>query len=222
MNRFRIYTEEEIKRIDKLQAEFFSECMHIFDPPLPEGVPARLEKIVESAKIESSDSVLDVGTGTGILIPIIQKYAPACIYANDLSQAMLDSVKSRYPSVRRACGDVRDLSLPDGSIGIVLLNACYPNIIDKHNSFTNIQRMLRPGGRVIISHPLGRSFVETLKPRVPFPLDDFPPEEGDAEKLFAPYGFGVTLFINGNRLYILRLESTGKEPVNLEKPRSSV
>lgn len=205
MRHFKIYTEEEIEKIDKLQAEFFSELMHVFDPPLPEGVPQRLERIVESAEIKPSDSVLDVGTGTGILIPIIQRYSPAFIYANDLSKAMLDSVKSRYPSVRRAHGDVRDLSLPDEQFDVVLVNACYPNIIDKHRSFSNIQRMVKPGGRVIISHPLGRSFVDTLKPRVPFPLDAFPPEPSEAEDLFAPYGFHVTLFINEKQLYILRL-----------------
>jgi SAM-dependent methyltransferase len=179
--------------------------VEIFEPPLPEGVPERLERIVDSAGIDPSDSVLDIGTGTGILIPLIREYSPAHIYANDLSEAMLEFVRTHYPSVITAQGDVADLALADASIGVAFINACYPNIIDKHKTFTNLRRMLRPGGRLIISHPLGRSFVEILKKNVPFPLDDFPAAETEATELFGPYGFRVSLFLDEKELYLLRL-----------------
>jgi len=94
--KFKEITDNEVKQIDKLQSEYFSKYMHLFDPPLPDGVPERLEKIVESARISGTDVVLDMGTGTGILIPIILKYKPALIYANDLSVKMLKSVKHDY------------------------------------------------------------------------------------------------------------------------------
>ena len=38
----------------------------------------------------------------------------------------------------------------------VFINACYPNIVDKQGAFTNIARMVGPGGRLVISHPMGR------------------------------------------------------------------
>jgi SAM-dependent methyltransferase len=206
MKRFKRYGAEEVRKLNALQAAYFDRHVHVFDPPLPEGVPERLREIVRAARITSSDSVLDIGTGTGILIPLIQEFTPARIYGNDLSEAMLDSVQGQYPSVIRKLGDVSDLALPNQSIDVAFINACYSNIIDKHRAFTNIQRMFRPGGRLIISHPLGRSFVEVLKQNVPFPLDDFPSEESEARALFAPYGFRVSLFVDEEALYILRLE----------------
>ena len=202
---FRRYKEEEVRRLNTLQAAYFSKNVEIFEPPLPEGVPERLERIVDSAGIGPSDSVLDIGTGTGILIPLIRQHSPAHIYANDLSDAMLEFVRTHYPSVITAQGDVADLALADVSIGVAFINACYPNIIDKHKTFTNLRRMLRPGGRLIISHPLGRSFVEILKKNVPFPLDNFPAEEVEATELFAPYGLQVSLFLDERELYLLRL-----------------
>ncbi len=205
MTSFTRYTAEEVRRLNTLQAAFFSENVEIFEPPLPEGVPERLERIVRSAGIDASDSVLDIGTGTGILVPLIQEYSPAHIYANDLSEAMLEFLRGNYPSVITEHGDVADLALTDASIGVAFINACYPNIIDKHKTFTTLQRMVRPGGCLIISHPLGKSFVEILKKNVPFPLDDFPAEESEARELFAPYGFRVSLFLDEKELYLLRL-----------------
>jgi len=208
MRRFRRYAEKEIRRLNRLQAAYFSENVHVFEPPLPEGVPERLRRIVHSAGIHLSDSVLDIGTGTGILIPLIQEYSPACIYANDLSEAMLETVKAHYPFAITKLGDASDLALPDASIAVAFINACYSNIIDKHKTFANLRRMFGPAGRLIISHPLGRSFVEDLKKNVPFPLDDFPADESEAAELFAPYGFRVSLFVEQEPLYILRLELT--------------
>jgi SAM-dependent methyltransferase len=207
MTSFTKHTEEEVRRLNTLQAAYFSKNVEIFEPPLPEGVPDRLERIVDSAGIDSSDSVLDIGTGTGILIPLIRRYSPAHIYANDLSETMLEFVRTHYPSVVTVQGDVADLALADASIGVGFINACYPNIIDKHKTFTNLRRILRPGGRLVISHPLGRSFVEVLKRNVPFPLDDFPVEEVEATELFAPYGFRVSLFLDEQELYLLRLKA---------------
>jgi tRNA A58 N-methylase Trm61 len=76
--------------INRLQRELFDRIVHVFEPPLPEGVPERLGKIVAAAGIGIGDFVLDVGTGTGILIPLIQLYEPGHIYACDLSRKMLD------------------------------------------------------------------------------------------------------------------------------------
>jgi 2-polyprenyl-3-methyl-5-hydroxy-6-metoxy-1,4-benzoquinol methylase len=81
MAHFKTVSEEEIQRVNRLQRETFDRLYHLFEPPLPEGVPERLEKIVEHGKISKEDTVLDVGSGTGILIPIINKYEPRWIYA---------------------------------------------------------------------------------------------------------------------------------------------
>jgi SAM-dependent methyltransferase len=194
--------EEEVDRINRLQRELFDELYHLFDPPLPEGVPERLERIVASAEIAKGNNVLDVGTGTGVLVPLIQKYGPARVFACDLSAAMLRQLKRHYSNVEAIVSDIRELALPDLILDVVFINACYPNIVDKVGAFTNLGRMTRPAGRMVISHPLGKAFIDSLKEKVPFPLDDFP-EKSEAEILFEPFGFGVREFIDEPELYIL-------------------
>jgi hypothetical protein len=86
-------SEEEIQRVNRLQRETFDKLDHLFDPPLPQGVPERLEEIVMHGKINKGDTVLDVGSKTGILIPITQKCKPRPVDAVGLKQLFLNSMK---------------------------------------------------------------------------------------------------------------------------------
>ena len=199
---FKTPDEKEIQRINRLQQELFDDIVHLFEPPLPEGVPERLATIVSAAAIEKGDVVLDVGTGTGILVPLIRQYGPGRFYACDLSRKMLRQLRKNYIGVKTILSDVRDLALPEESIDAVFINACYPNIADKAGAFANLARMMRPGGRLVISHPLGKRFVETLKKSASFPLDDFP-ARSEAARLLAPYGFAIRFFVDEPQLYIL-------------------
>jgi len=195
-------TKDEIRKINQVQRDFFSGLIHVFDPPLPEGVPERLEKIVASARINKGETVLDVGSGTGILIPLIRAYEPRTIFACDLSEAMLAHLRKQYPYALAIAADVREISLPDNSMDVVMMNACYPNIVDKDSSIANISRMMKPNGRMVISHPMGKSFIDSLKEKSPFPLDDFP-QRSEAQDLFEPYGFEIQNLIDEPRLYVL-------------------
>ena len=120
---FKAVSEDEIRRINRHQRDSFDKLYQLFEPPLPEGVPERLEKIVAYGKVTKGEIVLDVGTGTGILIPIIKKYKPSRIYACDLSERMLQQLRKNYPYVKTIMADVRDLKLPEGSIDTVFINA---------------------------------------------------------------------------------------------------
>ena len=202
MTSFKTFSEEEIQRINRRQGNLFDKLYRIFEPPLPEGVPERLEKIVSHGKITEGDTVLDVGTGTGILIPIIKKYKPGRIHACDLSETMVEQLSKHYPYVETIVADVRDLRLPDSSIDVVFINACYPNIVDKAGAFSKISRMMKAEGRMVISHPLGKAFILSLIDAIPFPLDEFP-EALEADALLKPFGFEIETFIDEPKLYIL-------------------
>ena len=194
--------EKEIVIINRLQRERFDQLVHMFEPPLPEGVMERLVKIVASAKILKGETILDVGTGTGILIPLIQECLPGNIYACDLSNRMLKQLDENYCGVKTIRSDVRNLTLPDTSVDVVFINACFPNIADKPGTFANLSRMMKPAGRMIISHPLGKEFVDMLKKNAPYPLDDLPDEQ-DAIHFLTPYGFSIKSLVDEPELYIL-------------------
>ena len=203
-------TAEQMEEVNKLQKRYFNENVDLFEPPLPKGVPERLKATVKASRLRRGERVLDVGTGTGILIPYIMKYAPSEIHVCDLAENMLRRVKGKFPQVMAHFCDVGDLQLPDDSLDVAFINACFSNIMDKSKCLDNLYRLMRRKGRLVVSHPLGRGFIVELKKRAPFHLDLLP-DEVDARVLCEQHGFSVASFTDKPLLYIFVAESTKRK-----------
>jgi ubiquinone/menaquinone biosynthesis C-methylase UbiE len=201
---------ERIEESNRLQKEYFNENVDLFEPPLPGGVPERLEATIEASRLRPGERVLDVGTGTGILIPYILKHHPSEIHVCDLAEKMLRRVKRKFPQVVAHLCDVGDLQLPDGSIDLVYINACFSNIMDKSKCLNNLYRLLRPKGRLVVSHPLGKEFIIELKKYAPFHLDLLP-DEPEARELCERHGFRIVSFVDEPLFYIFVAETTMRE-----------
>jgi SAM-dependent methyltransferase len=195
-------TFEQIEEMNELQRKYFNENVDIFEPPLPKGVPARLKAVVGAGGLQPGETVLDVGTGTGILITYILKYRPAEIHACDLATKMLERVKEKFPRVITHLCDISDLPLPNDSLDVAFINGCFSNILDKSKSLNNLFRLLRQKGRLVISHPLGRGFIVELKKTTPFHLDLLP-DETEARDLLERHGFEITEFRDEFAFYLV-------------------
>lgn len=194
--------EKQIARFNEAQRQTFDRLYDRFLVALPPDVVERMERIVAAAAIQGGETVLDVGTGTGALIPLIQRYRPALVIACDLSGKMLAQVARRFPEVACHQCDVRDLQLPGASIDVAFMNGMYGNIADKAGALANLTRMLRPGGRVVISHPEGRGFVEQIAREQPFPITPLPSEE-EAHEFLGPFGFTVRQYTDEEKLLLV-------------------
>jgi ubiquinone/menaquinone biosynthesis C-methylase UbiE len=204
---------EQMEEVNKLQQRYFNENVDLFEPPLPSGVPERLKATVRASRLRRGEKVLDVGTGTGILIPYILKYRPSAIHTCDLAENMLRRVKGKFPEVITHLCDVKDLLLPDDSLDVAFINACFSNIMDKSKSLNNLYRLLRRKGRLIISHPLGRDFIIELKKRTPFHLDLLP-DEASTRGLFERHGFEIVSFRDEPAFYLFVAVTTKQdEPI---------
>lgn len=160
--------------INEKQARYFDEAVNIFDQEQPPHIQRALEHIVASASLREGETVLDVGAGVGVLVPFLRAHGAGLIIACELSTKMLERLKEKHPNVMTILSDVCDLTLPDASVDAIFMNAVFPNIADKSKALDNVARMLRVGGRLIISHPEGREFVDRLHEVLPFPLDSLP------------------------------------------------
>jgi ubiquinone/menaquinone biosynthesis C-methylase UbiE len=193
---------EEAKRIANNQRRCFNELVDVFDRPQPLEVMARLREIVSSAGLRPGEIVLDVGTGVGVLIPLIQSYQPGVVLACDVAEKMLQRVQDKYPAVHTYHADIASLDVASTSLDAIFMNGMYGNIADKPAACRNAARMLRSGGRLVVSHPEGRAFIDQLRASSDLFIEPFPTRE-EFETLLKPLAFEVITYRDEPKLYLM-------------------
>src|ERR1019366_6422408 len=193
---------EEAKAIAEHQRRRFNKLVDVFDRPQPPEVMARLWEIIASAELCPGAVVLDVGTGAGVLIPLIQSYQPSTVLACDVAEKMLQRVHDKYPAVRTWHTDIVSLALASTNVDAIFMNGMFGNIADKSAACGNAARMLRSGGRLVVSHPEGRAFVDQLRTISDLFLEPFPTREA-FEALLEPLGFEVITYRDESKLYLM-------------------
>jgi demethylmenaquinone methyltransferase/2-methoxy-6-polyprenyl-1,4-benzoquinol methylase len=103
-------------------------------------------RAVRTLALEPSSLVADLASGTGDLSIDLRNagYRPLSI---DLSAGMLRADRSGAPLVQ---ADITRLPLPDASIDGVTCGFALRNLVDLGAFFTELGRVVRPGGRVAL------------------------------------------------------------------------
>lgn len=134
----------------------------------PDFTASRLQTIVQSAKKYlnkrhcETHHILDVGTGTGVLIKYIKEsFMDVSVHALDVSANQLAIAKSRYPDIEIYQSDVSHFINPVG-YDVIYCNACFGNFFNQEAALRAMSAMLNDNGTVVVSHPLGSGFVEEL------------------------------------------------------------
>jgi riboflavin kinase len=191
---------------NRYQQRVFDESVECFRQAIPADVEKRTEQIVAAAKLRAGDRVLDVGTGIGVLIPHIRRFGVRHIVGCDLSATMLSEAQKRYPDVRVWCGDVVDIPREMGSFDAVFFNAVFGNMWNQRHALQSTSARLRPGGRIIISHPMGASFAEGLRANDPKMIPHSLPSETSIAELIRGLPLRVQYFSDQELLYLCIVE----------------
>jgi len=205
-----------------VQAAAFSgrDVLNTFGAPLPPEISERLARVARAAcggkegaagggapaaaaPPSPPPRVIDVGAGTGCMVPHLRACGVEDILAVDLSEDMLAELRRAHggggrggggtggsgspsspplppappsaqaqllllgnaPGARTWCGDFVDLPAYMGPADAVVFNAVWGNMHDPRRALLRASLLLRPGGRAVISHPLGRAWHERLRLR---------------------------------------------------------
>ncbi len=194
-------------RIAAHQRRYFNALADVFDVPQPEEVMDRLWQIVAAAGLHPGETVLDVGTGAGVLIPLIRSYRPSLVLACDLAERMLARVRKNHPHVRAFQCDIVRSAVKAASLDVIFMNAIFGNIADKPAACSNAAYALRPGGRLIVSHPEGRAFVDQLQAAGDLFIQSLPTREG-FQSLLAPSGLELVSFRDEPKLFVMVARKT--------------
>ncbi|NLU10963.1 MAG: class I SAM-dependent methyltransferase [Tepidanaerobacter acetatoxydans] len=145
--------------------DFFNEVADKWDEMCHHD-EAKLRYITKMAGISQGDCVLDVGTGTGVMIPYIYEMIgdEGEIIAIDLAEKMLEVAKQKYPfnNVRFVLGDIYDAALPKTHFDVIMCYSVFPHFQDKPTVISRMAGLLKPGGRLVIAHSQSRRAINEL------------------------------------------------------------
>lgn len=126
-----------------------------------------LKQFVQSFGILAEEHVLDVGTGTGILIPFLLEIvgSKGHIKAVDYAKSMVDICKNKYshlPNVSIQVANVENLPFPDALFDAVTCFGLFPHLDNKKVALQQFYRVLKSKGKLIIAHALSSEEVKTI------------------------------------------------------------
>jgi SAM-dependent methyltransferase len=100
-------------------------------------------------------NILDVGTGTGGFIPVLQKcFHEASITGIDPNQESLQAAKLQFPDTQFLEMDSEKLLFEDNTFDIVNVSMALHHFSKVRKSLKEIKRVVKTGGYIIITEPL--------------------------------------------------------------------
>jgi ubiquinone/menaquinone biosynthesis C-methylase UbiE len=191
--------------------KYFDELAPIWDELVTDETRGRIAGIIDRLEIKPRYRVLDVGSGTGILLPFlgISMRDEGTIVAIDISAEMLKQGKSKACStiVDFAQADAMALPLANGSVDVVICYSVFPHFHDKVRALTEMARVLRKTGALVICHTMSRTMINELHQNIGGIVADHSlPGESELRKQAEQAGLSITHFDDRTERYLVIAE----------------
>jgi ubiquinone/menaquinone biosynthesis C-methylase UbiE len=193
--------------------EYFDQLAPTWDKEL---TPERLKclgNIVKALGIKPDYYVLDIGSGTGVLLPflIAELGGEGKIVAIDISADMLSQAQAKDfpPVVSLAQADVLAIPLPDNSMDLAICNSAFPHFDDKGKAVKEIARVLKNDGRVAICHTMSRQIINQLHQSIGGAVaNHLLPDEFELRALTKLAGLKIIHFEDNSERYLVLAEKS--------------
>lgn len=174
--------------------------------------PEILSFLMKLAGLSAGDTVLDVGSGTGILLPYLHQAVTDTgrIEELDYSHRMLEQARQKFaslPGVTYTEKNILKYKLPQDAYDAIVCLNFYPHIAQYKEAF--IKKMtaaLKQDGSLIIMHDIPRSRVNALHDQgEKTPSHVLPPVDIMATMLITA-GLTVTIAMDTESFYFIKAE----------------
>lgn len=126
----------------------------------------KINRILDMADLKEGEKVLDVGTGTGVMIPFLLERVGACgnITAVDIAENMLKIAQNKNPApnIRFVQADVTTADLGEDSFDLIVCYSVFPHFKDQQLAIKNMCRFLKSGGKILVCHSQSREEINKL------------------------------------------------------------
>ncbi len=181
--------------------EFFNNLASQWDEMCHHEVK-KLEKIMELSKIKDSSKIIDIGTGTGVMLEYLLQTNPSKITAIDISENMIAVAKSKYKDNRISFVNDDILKFKETGYDYAILYSVYPHFEDKEALFTQISNLLNKDGKIIIAHSQSKEKINSVHSRNESVKNHVLPAIEITSKIMSKY-FNVNTMIDNDEMYFI-------------------
>jgi demethylmenaquinone methyltransferase/2-methoxy-6-polyprenyl-1,4-benzoquinol methylase len=185
--------------------EFFNKLAEKWDES-PRHDLIKIEVMLELLGIKQGDKVLDVGTGTGVLVPLLSRFTgEADITAIDFAENMITAAKKKFPgsAVTFISGDVLEYPFEIESFDFVVCYSVFPHLDNHAKALRRLAVLLKPGGVIAIMHSAGREAINMGHGHVQLLKQDMLPPYDIIRAYMRTCGLQEEVMIDNKRMYMV-------------------
>ena len=174
---------------------------------------AKLEEIFKVLALKKGDRVLDVGTGTGILIPLILQRigSEGKIIALDYAENMIRKAKEKfphkeYPNVNFVIKNFFEVASKEPFDSIICYS-CFPHLEDQNQFFCKSFDLLKANGTLLIAHSSSRTEINEMHARKHEAIhEDYLPSLEEIKAMGEQCGFAVLAKKNDEKIFYVLMK----------------
>jgi len=189
--------------------EYFNQLADSWDKRFQtEALSTFIEQLVPTFGLLPGQKILDVGTGTGILMPFLLKAVGPTgqVSAIDYAEKMVKICKSKYdhlPNVTVTLQQVETLDFPSQTFDAVTCFGLFPHIENKEEALRQMNLVLKTNGKLIIAHALSSTEIKAHHHNTSSEVaHDVLPTSTVMKKLLKQAGFGKVHIIDKPGQYL--------------------
>jgi ubiquinone/menaquinone biosynthesis C-methylase UbiE len=191
---------------------FFNERATIWDQTIAEKDSDKLEKMACRLEIKVGSSLLDVGTGTGVMVPYLLRRIGMTgrLVALDFAEEMLKISKSKgfFETIDLLHADISLLPLSENTFDTVVCYSSFPHFHDKPKALAEIHRVVRNRGWLYICHTSSRFKINSIHTASPVLKNDLLPDAEEMLGMLSMAGFGCVKIEDENDHYLACAQKT--------------
>lgn len=172
--------------------------------------PQILKQLLSLAQIPVNAAILDVGSGTGVLLPYLRSAVGAGgkITAVDFSEKMLAKAQEKFAhfeNIEFIVGDILEIDFPKESFNIVICLNFFPHLHTRKEEFVRkIKDVLKTGGCLIIMHDISRAKVNSIHRDSAVVTEHRLPEAKLVGEMFTACGYEKVYTYEDETLYFVK------------------
>lgn len=157
--------------------------------------------------LKPGDCVLDVGCGTGVLIPwVLERITTAgLLYELDFSEKMIEVNRNLHPqdNIKFIISDAEDTPLSEATCDVVICFSSFPHFHNKEKAMRVLSSILKPQGVFAICHFDSSEDLKKHHQSCHAVMHDHLPDEAGMRSLIETAGLSIDVFIDEPGFYCI-------------------